>query len=277
MSRIYSVCWNITEKCNEFCEFCYRTLADDLSLEENKKIADKLLEHGVEKITFAGGEPLLYKDLFELAKYIKSKNPTILLSLTTNGLLIDEKNRNILLELFDWITFDLESPSIEYHRLVGRGEKHLSKNIENIQFFNNKINIKINTVATKQNIFDIPKIWKILKEFNIKRWKIFRYYPITFKAQDNEAFFIIDDEDFKNLTDTISFITDGSGIQVDFNDYEDFKTTYFSIFPDGTLKDNTGCVTCNILHDSIDECILSIDLTNHLTRKKAFESFYSKN
>lgn len=43
MSKIYSVCWNITEKCNEFCEFCYRTLADDLSLEENMFIADVLL------------------------------------------------------------------------------------------------------------------------------------------------------------------------------------------------------------------------------------------
>ena len=74
MNKIYSVCWNITEKCNESCKFCYRTIVDDLSLEENKRIADKLIEHGVEKITFAGGEPLLYKGLFGLAKYIKSQN-----------------------------------------------------------------------------------------------------------------------------------------------------------------------------------------------------------
>ena len=89
MNRIYSVCWNITEKCNENCEFCYRTLVNDLSLEESQKIADKLIEHGVEKITFAGGEPLLYKGLFELSGYIKEKAPNILLSITTNGLLMN--------------------------------------------------------------------------------------------------------------------------------------------------------------------------------------------
>lgn len=276
MSKIYSVCWNITEKCNEFCEFCYRTLADDLSLEENKTIADKLIEHGVEKITFAGGEPLLYKELFELAEYIKSKSPNVLLSLTTNGLLINEKNREKILALFDWITFDLESMSVEYHKQVGRGKKHLPKNVENIMFFNNKINIKINTVATKQNINDIPNIWEIIKRFNIKRWKIFRYYPITYKAQDNEEYFTITDEDYKNLTDTIMVITNGTDTQIDFNDFEDFKTTYFSIFSNGTLKDNTGNVTCNILQDSIDECIASIDLTNHITRKRAFERFIDK-
>lgn len=276
MGKIYSVCWNITEKCNEFCEFCYRTLADDLSLEENMFIADVLLNQGVEKITFAGGEPLLYKDIFELAKYIKSKNPSILLSLTTNGLLINESNRDIILKLFDWITFDIESPNEEYHKKVGSGERHLQKNIENLITFNNKINVKINTVATKQNINDIPKIWKIIKNFNVKRWKIFRYYPITYKAQDNKDFFSITDEDYKKLTDTIISITSGTDTQIDFNDYDDFRTTYFSIFPNGTLKDNTGNITCNILKDSIDDCISSIDLTNHITRKKAFEKFVNK-
>lgn len=276
MSRIYSVCWNITEKCNEFCKFCYRTLAADLSLEENKIIADILLEQGVEKITFAGGEPLLYSELFVLAEYIKFKNPNVLLSLTTNGLLINEKNREMILKLFDWITFDLESTSVEYHKQVGRGEKHLTKNIENIAFFNNRINIKINTVATKQNINDIPNIWEIIKRFNVKRWKIFRYYPITYKAQDNKDVFSITNEDYINLIDTVMSITSDTDTQIDFNDFEDFRTTYFSIFPNGTLKDNTGRVTCNILQDSIDECIDSIDLTNHITRKRAFERFIDK-
>lgn len=117
------------------------------------------------------------------------------MSLTTNGLLINESNRDIILKLFDWITFDIESPNEEYHQKVGRGERHLQKNIENLIAFNNKINVKINTVATKQNINDIPKIWGIIKNFNVKRWKIFRYYPITYKAQDNKDFFSITDED----------------------------------------------------------------------------------
>ena len=175
MNKIYSVCWNITEKCNELCEFCYRTIVEDLSLEENKLIADKLIEHGVEKITFAGGEPLLYKHLFELAKYIKSKKPDIILSITTNGLLIDDQIANSILKLFDWITLDLESASIEYHKQVGRGERHLPKTIENLNRFNGKMYIKINTVATKQNINDIPFIWNLIQKFNIQRCKIFRY------------------------------------------------------------------------------------------------------
>ena len=276
MNKIYSVCWNITEKCNEFCEFCYRTIVDDLSLEENKRIADKLIEHGVEKITFAGGEPLLYKGLFELAKYIKSQNPNILLSITTNGLLINDRIATLILDNFDWITFDLESTSIDYHKQVGRGEKHLPKTLENLKLFNGKMNIKINTVATKQNINDIPFIFNLIQRYNIQRWKIFRYYPITYKAQDNEDYFSITDGEYEELKQKILQVTVDAPTQIDFNDYEEFKTTYFSIFPNGTLKDNSGNVTCNILSDSIDDCIKSIDLSHHIVRKRAFENFTHK-
>ena len=113
--QIYTVCWNITRKCNENCAFCYRTIANDLSLANNKKIADKLLAHGVEKITFAGGEPLMYEDLFTLAEYIKNKNPNIILSLTTNGMLIDKDKELLITKLFDWITLDIESNKRAYH------------------------------------------------------------------------------------------------------------------------------------------------------------------
>ncbi len=276
MNKIYSVCWNITEKCNEFCEFCYRTIVDDLTLEKNKRIADKLIEYGVEKITFAGGEPLLYSGLFDLAKYIKSQNPNILLSITTNGLLINEQIVTLILENFDWITFDLESTSIEYHKQVGRGEKHLPKTLENLNRFNGKINIKINTVATKQNINDIPFIFNLIQVFNVQRWKIFRYYPITYKAQDNKDYFSITDEELEELKQKILQVTVNTQIQIDFNDYKEFKTTYFSIFPNGTLKDNSGKVTCNILNDSVADCIKSIDLSHHIVRKKVFEKFTNK-
>lgn len=279
MGKIYSVCWNITERCNEQCEFCYRTVVSNLDLESNKQIADKLLAHGVEKITLAGGEPLLYmlyKGIFELAAYIKQKNPNVLLSLTTNGLLITEENVERIIDLFDWITFDIESVSAEYHEMVGRGKRHFSKNVENLLAFNKRINIKVNTVATKLNIADIPLVWELLKKFDVKRWKIFRYYPITYKAKENEERFAVTDADYSELKSRIMTMTSDSEVQIDFNDYDDFRTTYFSIFSNGTLKDNAGNVTCNILNDSIDECISSIDLSNHLVRRKAFSKFVDK-
>ena len=60
-------------------------ICKDNTLEENKQIFDNLSKIKIDKITFSGGEPLLYDNLFALIDYIKRKNPKIKLSITTNG------------------------------------------------------------------------------------------------------------------------------------------------------------------------------------------------
>lgn len=40
--ELYSICWNITNKCNENCKFCYRKMVKDNTLQDNKTIFDKL-------------------------------------------------------------------------------------------------------------------------------------------------------------------------------------------------------------------------------------------
>ena len=69
MNRLYSICWNITNKCNESCKFCYRKICDDNSLEENKRIFDNISQIKIDKISFCDGEPLLYDNLFELVNH----------------------------------------------------------------------------------------------------------------------------------------------------------------------------------------------------------------
>lgn len=46
-------------------------MRNDNSLQNNKKIFDNISKIKIDKITFSGGEPLLYENLFELANYIK--------------------------------------------------------------------------------------------------------------------------------------------------------------------------------------------------------------
>lgn len=273
MKEIYSVCWNITEKCNEDCKFCFRTFANDLSFDDNKRIADKLINYGVEKITFAGGEPLLYENLFPLVEYIKNIRPNIILSITTNGLLVNNKNYEKILKYFDWISFSFDAIDDNYYKKVGRGKKHMKKNLQNLKLFENKINIKINTVVNKENLNQISEIWDTISKYNIHRWKIFRYYPINSIAKINCNRFNITNSEFNNLKEDISNITNFSNVQVTYNDVEEFETSYFNIYPNGAIKDKTGKEVANILKDSMKFCVSLIDLSNHKLRKEAFENF----
>ena len=44
-----------------------------MSTEKIKLIIDKIAAAGIERVRFTGGEPLMRKDIFELAEYAKSK------------------------------------------------------------------------------------------------------------------------------------------------------------------------------------------------------------
>lgn len=63
--------FHIVKPCNMKCKFCYATFEDmhvinQLPYEDACRILVKLKNAGMQKITFAGGEPLLYKHIKEV-------------------------------------------------------------------------------------------------------------------------------------------------------------------------------------------------------------------
>ena len=83
----------LTSRCNLYCEGCYSVCKNDLPAnmptDLAKAVIDKLSDLGVFSVSFGGGEPTLYPDLFEIAAYARKKR--ILPNMTTNGLLMTER------------------------------------------------------------------------------------------------------------------------------------------------------------------------------------------
>lgn len=72
------IAWEITRTCNLNCAHCRasagrRTYEDELSTEESKRFIDGILEVGHPILIISGGEPLLRKDFFTLARYAVGK------------------------------------------------------------------------------------------------------------------------------------------------------------------------------------------------------------
>lgn len=81
---------NLADKCNKSCEYCYDNQlisSSCLSFDAIKAIIDSLSDMRVFTVALGGGEPFLRDDIFEIARYARSKNliPTV----TTNGTRID--------------------------------------------------------------------------------------------------------------------------------------------------------------------------------------------
>ncbi len=87
------VVWNITKRCNLHCLHCYadsknQDYKHELSTQEAISVIDDLASFSVPVIIFSGGDPILRKDIFELARYAKGKG--IRCALSSNGTLIDK-------------------------------------------------------------------------------------------------------------------------------------------------------------------------------------------
>ncbi|MBM3166438.1 MAG: radical SAM protein [Chloroflexi bacterium] len=92
------VVWNCTRRCNLRCIHCYSSAGSQdppemLDTKEAKTFIDDLADFGVPVLLFSGGEPLLRKDIFDLADFARSRGIRTVLS--TNGTLItrDEAQR----------------------------------------------------------------------------------------------------------------------------------------------------------------------------------------
>ena len=88
MNPYLSVNFHLLKYCNEHCEYCYATFLDKVvkkpvTVENVKQILNLLHEKGIEKITFAGGEPTLFNGIENIL--IHAKNLGITTCIVTNG------------------------------------------------------------------------------------------------------------------------------------------------------------------------------------------------
>lgn len=111
-SKISQVIMLVTNRCNLKCTHCSVDAnggcnENDLSTEKWKSIIDKLVGLNLIEVTISGGEPLVRKDIFEIAKYVKEKLK-VKLQLMTNGTLISEDNIDELVNVFDSFSVSLD-------------------------------------------------------------------------------------------------------------------------------------------------------------------------
>ena len=121
--------FHIVKPCNMKCKFCYATFQDmkvikQLPLDDAKNIVLKLKEAGLKKMTFAGGEPMLYKWIKEIIVY--SHEIGLTTSIITNGAMLTNGWLKEMQPYLDWIGISIDSISNNTNKQIGRGISHLS-------------------------------------------------------------------------------------------------------------------------------------------------------
>lgn len=169
LGRPITVSFEVTYNCNAHCEHC--DLGDyvkepHLGPEEFARWVDELRPAVVQ---ISGGEPMLRKDLGDIVREMRRRDPVAVFVLTTNVTLLNEDKYLKLREAgVDQFSLSLDYPDERHNEF-----RHLKKNFEHIRDLAPKLSrygnndIILACVVQSDNFRDLPRIAELAKEWGV--------------------------------------------------------------------------------------------------------------
>ena len=181
------VVWNVTRRCNLKCVHCYAhakntSFDNELTTDQGKQLIDDLAEFGSPVMLFSGGEPLVRKDLPQLAAYAVEKGMRAVIS--TNGTLITPETAQNLKKIglsYIGISLDGMEEINDRFRGVSGAFQSAMEGIKNSQAAGIKVGLRF--TINKFNVNEIPKIFQLLEEMDIPR---VCFYHLVYAGRGSE-------------------------------------------------------------------------------------------
>ena len=172
---------HVTNRCNLRCKHCVYTSGEwsmpDMTLNTVKELIPSFKKLGVEEVHITGGEPLVNKQFFEIAKCLHENGFGT--RVQTNGILITPQ-----------IAEKLKESGIEYVLISIDGlEKTHNSFRNNDKSFDYAINAvktcleaglytRVNTVINKSNVQDLPDLIKFINTLKPDQHSFFYLTPV---------------------------------------------------------------------------------------------------
>jgi heme d1 biosynthesis radical SAM protein NirJ len=168
------VIWNLIRRCNLTCMHCYSISADidfpgELSTADVMNVMDDLKAFGVRALILSGGEPLLRKDIFQIAERAKAMG--FYTALSTNGTLIDAPLASrIHATGFDYVGISLdglEATHDKFRRKQGAFARSLAA-LRACRDLGVKVGVRF--TLTQDNAADLPGLLDLVEDERIDRF-----------------------------------------------------------------------------------------------------------
>ena len=198
---LHTLFFEVTSRCNALCDHCgsrcTASKRDVLSPQDFKKVLDSVAENFGTKaimLNITGGEPLMRKDLFEITGYADSLG--FKWGLVTNGMLITDDVISKMKEThMSTITISLDGMKKtheEFRHVPGCFDRIISA-IEKLKDSDFIEHIQVTFIATKNNIYELPEVYRLLSMLGIDSLRISGIDPIG-RAKDNEQLMLSREE-----------------------------------------------------------------------------------
>lgn len=241
--------FHLWKYCNYKCKYCFATFDDEptayrgksfLSEKEMLYVIEELAAHGISKITFAGGEPLLCKWLPHLISHAKHLGLTTMV--VSNGYLLSERWLSQVAGDLDWFTLSIDSVTpahqIEIGRTDGRRLLTAEEYLERTALIKGHgIRVKLNTVVCSINKDD--NISDFVLNMKPERWKVFQALKVIGQNDAHIDRLSISKEAFDSYVSRHAGVVQ-HGIPLIAEDNDLMTGSYLMVDPLGRFYDNVN-------------------------------------
>ena len=180
--------WHITERCNWHCKHCYQEedyIKDELTTEQLLDVINQYISlikicnisHDNARLSLTGGEPLISKDVFKLAKELGKYSHIFSWGMVSNGSLLTKEIVKRLKKC-NIKSYKLSFEGMEKNNDDLRGKGAFRKTLNSIKLLADEgITIHATLILTKKNRNDIQPLAELLAKMGVSDFGIGRFVP----------------------------------------------------------------------------------------------------
>jgi radical SAM protein with 4Fe4S-binding SPASM domain len=162
------ISWNLTKKCNLRCPHCYleagQAAENELTTGECLHLLDEMKALGTEMLILTGGEPLLRRDIYDIARAASGLGIWVVMG--TNGVLITDKVAQKMVECgVRGVGISIDSLDPEKHNHFRGGPNAWEYSVRALDICRAQgLEVLVQTTIMAMNVDEIPRLIDFTRE-----------------------------------------------------------------------------------------------------------------
>jgi len=182
------VFWELTARCNLKCQHCRAEAQDDfvageLTTDEILTTADDIRAAGDPIIILTGGEPLVRKDIFQIAEHCVGRFSRV--ALATNGTLVDAAMAQRIADVgIKRVSISLDGAEPAVHDAFRGQPGCFQEALDGIDALRTVgVPLQINTTVTRDNEDALPALLQMALDLGVSAYHLFMLVPVGCGAE----------------------------------------------------------------------------------------------
>lgn len=181
--RPFTVAWELTRACALACTHCRaeaqpRAHPEELNTEEALAVVDQVAELNPPVLVLTGGDPLMRRDLEQIATHAIERGLRVAVSPTTTALATRDRMERLRAIGVEMIHVSLDGANAETHDAF-RGFAGTFERVTTLLGVLQELgqSVQVGTTVTRANLHQLPDMLPLLARYGVRIWSVFFLVP----------------------------------------------------------------------------------------------------